>query len=314
MIVTEKDTVDRLKALYDVYNKSYVDLNKMISNVYDNYSQATGLDKQKLQELLSLAETGEVWKQLKGQELEAYISTNYKARITRLEKLQHQVYSEAMRIAEQETTINTEHLQMLFRENYYSTIYDTFDTIEGFSILDRQAIDVVIGHKWSGKHYSERIWDNTDKLAKKLSDVIGRGTVTGASYQRMAREIRDEFGVGKYQATRLIRTESNFIHNEAEARAYEDMGVTKYIFLATLDNRTSVTCQELDGKKFKLKNKEIGVNYPPMHPNCRSTTMPDTGSLSKPEKRVSRNVITGELEEIDWVTYQKWIKRFGNDN
>jgi uncharacterized protein with gpF-like domain len=39
-----------------------------------------------------------------------------------------------------------------------------------------------------------------------------------------------------------------------------------------LDSRTSEICRELNGKRFKLSEAEVGVNYPPMHPNCRSTT------------------------------------------
>lgn len=30
----------------------------------------------------------------------------------------------------------------------------------------------------------------------------------------------------------------------------------------------------MDLKIFDLKDKEVGINYPPFHPNCRTTTIP----------------------------------------
>ncbi len=43
--------------------------------------------------------------------------------------------------------------------------------------------------------------------------------------------------------------------------------------MATLDSRTSLACRELDGKDFAVAEARAGVNYPPMHPRCRSTTI-----------------------------------------
>ena len=53
-----------------------------------------------------------------------------------------------------------------------------------------------------------------------------------------------------------------------------DAGVIKYQFLAVLDSRTSHTCSDLNGEVFKTEDATEGENYPPMHPHCRSTTVP----------------------------------------
>ena len=52
--------------------------------------------------------------------------------------------------------------------------------------------------------------------------------------------------------TRLVRTEINYYHNQIDLRAYKDMGIEKYRYLAVLDNRTSDICQELDGQVFEV--------------------------------------------------------------
>lgn len=41
----------------------------------------------------------------------------------------------------------------------------------------------------------------------------------------------------------LVRTETNYFNNQADAMAYEEIVIDKYVFVATLDNRTSEICQ-----------------------------------------------------------------------
>ena len=50
--------------------------------------------------------------------------------------------------------------------------------------------------------------------------------------------------------------------------------VEKYEFLAAIDSRTSPQCREHNGATYLLKDAKVGTNYPPLHPNCRSTVIP----------------------------------------
>ena len=40
-----------------------------------------------------------------------------------------------------------------------------------------------------------------------------------------------------------------------------------------LDNRTSKICRGMNGTIWKLSEAVEGYNYPPLHSNCRSTTV-----------------------------------------
>ena len=107
----------------------------------------------------------------------------------------------------------------------------------------------------------------------------------------------------------LIRTESARVCEEATKDAYKECGIEQYIYLATLDRKTSLICQELDMKSFLLKDAKIGENYPPMHPNCRSTTMADT----KPLKRLARGA-DGKNYEVDGnLSYKDWYDGLSKD-
>ena len=77
-----------------------------------------------------------------------------------------------------------------------------------------------------------------------------------------------------YQAERLVRTESNYVYNHAHKEVYKDCGVEKYEYLAAIDSRTSAQCREHNGMTYLLKDAKVGTNYPPLHPNCRSTVIP----------------------------------------
>ena len=111
-------------------------------------------------------------------------------------------------------------------------------------------------------------------MANDLQGILNVGIALGYSVDKMSRQVRDRMDVNFSNAKRLIRTESNYILSEATQQLYKDVGLEKYQFLATLDFRTSEICQSLDGKVFEVNKRQIGLNCNPMHPNCRSTTIP----------------------------------------
>ena len=302
-----------IKRIKKIYEKSFKDIEKDIQNVYKNYSKTTGVDVQKLKELLTKKETDKVWKTLKRQGLDKYIKNNYKARISRLEQIQAQIYAKAKQIYPKEELEQTMCYRGVINQSYYKAVYDTqmgtgYNFV--FSKLDNNLMNVLLTERWSGKNYSERIWGNTDILADSLSDVISSGLMNGQSIQKMTKQIKDRFNVGQYYAERLVRTEVNHFNNMADAMAYEDMGVKYYVFVATLDSRTSEICQTMDGKKFRYKDKEEGVNYPPLHPNCRSKTRGYVDEeYEKTLQRKARNPITGENETISNMNYKEWLKK-----
>lgn len=80
-------------------------------------------------------------------------------------------------------------------------------------------------------------------------------------------------GVSYAAANRLVQTETAFVVGQGELASYKEAGITDYEYLSTLDTRTSELCQGLDGEVLPVAEAVAGVNYPPMHPHCRSTTI-----------------------------------------
>ena len=312
----EKSSEKYIKRVKAIYSQAYKDIDKQLASIYRNYSNETGLDVQKLKELLTRSETKKTWEQLKRQGLDKYVKDNYKSRISRLEQLQAQIYAKAKAIYPKEELQNTMCYKGVINQNYYKTMYDTqmgTGYAFNFATIDNNMIDALLNDPWSGKNYSQRIWGNTDILANNLSQILGGAMLSGQSMELTAKQIRDRFNVGEYYAERLIRTETNHFNNEVDAMAYEEMGVDKYVFVATLDSRTSEMCQAMDNKVFEYSKRQEGYNYPPLHPNCRSTTRGYLGKEAEKDlQRRARNPFTGETELIPNMSYKEWAKQYND--
>ena len=302
----------RIQKMYEQANRN---IQRDIENVYKNYSKATGLDVQTLKQLLTASETDKLWKDMKRRGLDKYVKKNYKSRISRLEQLQAQVYAKAKEIYPEEVLQNTMCYEGVIKNSYYKAIYDAqmgtgFDF--AFSKIDDNMLTALLNENWSGKNYSQRIWGNTDILADSLCEIIGGAMLSGQSIQKTSRQIRERFDVSKYYADRLVRTETNHFNNEADAMAYEEMGVDKYVFLATLDTRTSTICQDKDHEVIDLKDRQVGVNFPPLHPNCRSKTRAYMGEeIEATMQRRARNPVTGKTELVGNISYREWAEQHG---
>jgi SPP1 gp7 family putative phage head morphogenesis protein len=121
----------------------------------------------------------------------------------------------------------------------------------------------------------------------------------------MAGEIKNRFNVAAYQARRLVRTEINYVQNQATLEEYKDAGIERYEFGAFLDDRTSEICEEHNGHIYNVKDAKVGVNCPPMHPNCRSIIMPVVKTVSELDEEYqemidSLDVPAGE-NPLEWL-------------
>ena len=145
-----------------------------------------------------------------------------------------------------------------------------------FNTIASNKMKQILMSDWSGANWSERLWKDREKVGKKLTEVLEKGIPQGTSLQKMSRELRDLTGESFNNAFRLIRTETSHIDGQVTLEGYKqagkELGLEYYEYDAFLDTRTSSICRELNGNRFKVSEAEVGVNYPPMHPNCRSTT------------------------------------------
>lgn len=270
-------------------------------------------DKTSFDELLEALRAGSADK-TKAEILAEMESPAFRARMERLQQLQNQIDLTMQRIYRQEKIKTTSHYVDLANEAYYKSIFDIQKrTGLGFSFatIDQKSIDRVINSKWSGANYSGRIWHNTRALAQDLKQELLINMVTGRTDREVAEIIANKYAQGASNTRRLVRTESCNLANQMEMQSYEECGIDTYIFVATLDLKTSTVCQGLDGKRFKVSEQQPGKNCPPMHPWCRSTTICDISNqeLSQMRRR-ARDPVTGKQQEVPAnMTYGQWYAK-----
>ena len=184
-----------------------------------------------------------------------------------------------------------------------------------FERVDKKRLETVLKKPWTpdGKNFSDRIWENKNKLISELTTTLSQGCVTGASLDKMSRQLAKRLEVSRSNAERLIATESAYFAAEGDRQAYRDLDVEYYEFLSTLDDRTTPICRQMDGKRFPITKFEPGVTAPPMHPRCRSTTIPYYPDDEKEaiETRTARDLKTGRSVRVPAdISYNEWEKKY----
>lgn len=326
-----EDAEQTADLLAKVYRNSSMLLTHKAKDIFEKYMTKHGLsetqawnllntmqDQTSMEELLNALRNkdSDKTKQELLRELEA---PAYRVRIERLQDLLQQVDRVMQEVYQQEQLFDTSFFQNLSEATYYRSIYNIQKrTGYGFSFsnISQKQISQVLSMNWSGSHYSQRIWKNTQELSETLKQELLVSLLTGRTDRETSEVIMNRCGAGAMQARRLVRTESCFLSGELTARSYEECGIEKYRYLATLDLRTSKICRELDGKIFSMKDRKAGKNYPPMHPWCRSTTISviDEDELRNMKRR-AYNPKTGRTETVPAnMTYDQWYKKYVKGN
>ncbi|MFR7450120.1 MAG: minor capsid protein [Butyricicoccus sp.] len=167
-----------------------------------------------------------------------------------------------------------DHLQERYTDTYYRTVYAVSQQadVQTFARIDPQTVEKILATPWVGSEFSSRIWADKDKLTRELMQTLSRGFVRGDSLDRMTKEFAQRMGVSESRAATLIHTESAHMAAEAAKQGYRETGVQSYRFEAAPTSRPAQCAALWISASFRLRT-ETGINYPPLHPRCRCTTV-----------------------------------------
>ena len=331
LIYEQMDKAEKQADKFDeIYKQSKDYLDKQINKVFDKFQRDYGLSerdaRQVLKNMKDQKDLNELRKVLEARPNDPNIqrlladldSPAYAYRMKRLEQLNDDLDRMRESIYRSEKSGSDAFYSDLMKDSYYKATFDLQQQTGlaySFSNLPETEIKRLRGLKWTGEAYSDRIWSNTGVLASSVKDELLVSLMTGRNTRDTARAIAERFDVGQNNARRLVRTESAFFHNQMELLSYEDAEITKYRFVAVLDKRTSHICQQHDNKVYNTAEAVPGVNYPPLHPWCRSTTIAhdEDADYSKLERR-ARNPKTNKVEYVPAdMTYKEWYSKYVDD-
>ena len=312
-----------------VYQEAKTYLDKEINKIFDKFQRDYGLSqvdaRQVLKNMKDKKDLKELRKVLEARPNDPNIqrlladldSPAYSFRMKRLERLSNDLDRMRESIYHSEKTGSDAFYSDLMKDSYYKATFDLQQQTGlayGFSGLPESEIKHLQSFSWvgDGSTYSTDIWKNTGKLTSSIKDELLMSLMTGRDTLETAQAIAERFNVGQNDARRLVRTESAFFHNQMELLSYEEADIERYIFVAVLDKRTSRICQEHDNQVYDRDKAVPGVNCPPMHPWCRSTTVgyDENADYSKLKRR-ARNPVTGKTELVPAdMTYKEWYSKY----
>lgn len=315
---------DCAKELSVIYSKAAIYTAKQIEGIFNRFASKHHLTRDEAINLLSEADSRNFEKLLeayknktgaqKREVLAELEAPAYKNRMKRLDDIDKSINRLINAVASKERDAIDKTMRKVYESSYHHAVYEAA-RMSGLDLqtgpIDEGALETILKKKWSGQNYSERVWNNTQKVADALKEEFMIGALTGKTEKEMTDSINEQFLSGRNKARRLVRTESSYIHNEAHFQAYRDYGIEEYRFVATLDLRTSQICREKDGSVYRVNDKKIGVNAPPMHPWCRSTTIMNLDDETMHNlERFARDPVTGERMKVPAdETYKEWHKR-----
>jgi len=299
----ERENAEKTKLTEDEYvreiNRKYaylqVEIQKQIDGFFRKYARDAGLTLAEAQKAVSKMDVAAFAEKAAKYVKEKDFSDKANAEL--------KLYNAAMKI---------NRLEML-KANIGLELVDTFNDIEqsfdrnltdaAIAELERQAgilkdtvgdnakaARTIVGASFNNAHFSDRIWMYQGMLKNELDSLLLNGIVQGQHPDELARHLAKRFGVSRYNAERLMRTELCRVQTDAQMLSYENAGYDEYVYI-TVGIGACEICAPLDGEHFKIKDMQPGLNAPPMHPNCRCST-----SAAMDRKELERELFGDEAE------------------
>lgn len=315
------------------YKKASKELEKELLYLLNRYMTQTGLNYNQAIKTLNNKEFKEFKYDLKtymelieqtgNEKLLLELNTlAMRTRINRLENIMFQISKIANELTEAIEEELTKVLTEEFKKSYYVNIFNIHQNLGfgyTFAKIDNEELKEIFKLPWSGLNYSERVWLQRNQLLYKIQEVITQMIIQGQGMNEASKKLLEQTGdifnpayglifSHLKSAKRLVRTEFAYVTEQATLKSYETLGLKKYEILATLDKKTSNVCQKLDGKVYKLSEASVGINYPPFHPFCRTTTIPYFSE--KEGTRFARDGSGKPIEVPSNMKYDEWYRKF----
>lgn len=196
-------------------------------------------------------------------------------------------------------------LKNRFDNTYNKTIFNMQKTIGGVEV--KKATFPFINWHINNQSYIDDLEYYKNRLKYDLKIVIDRGIVLKQNVNEVTMIAEKPFKTLSNSTKSMVDTELTYIERQANATAYETQGIKEYRYVAALDSVTCDKCAELDEiGVFKFSDKEVGVNYPPIHSHCRCVVVANMSykERSARDKAGKTILIDGDM------TYEKWKKEY----
>lgn len=190
-------------------------------------------------------------------------------RLDKYWEAQGQLRRRLQKLGEKKISLLTKYFELDFFDIYHSI---AIPGLKAFNTIDNKIVNQLINSVWvaDGRTFSQRVWNNIDRLVETLNEQLVYTVVTGKKTSELKNLLQERFNISYRRADTLVRTELAHIQTEAAKKRYEDYGIQYIEVLVDADDRTCDECKALIGKKFPIH----AAPPLPVHPNDRCTIIP----------------------------------------
>lgn len=314
------------KRMRTAYQSAIDELQKELDDFYEKYATNNKIDLQVAKQKLSLSDSENV-KDLAEQYKQLLSKKNIgvrtqkkldeiaaKTKVNRLEQLLVNCTKQAAEVGMKAKDEMIDVGSLMYKDGFGHTMFNIQKTVGmgvNFNMPSARVIKTASNVEWLGATFTDRTGYTLDRLTNNIEQIIPQLFIQGKNADEFGKAIAKQFNMSENAAKRDMRTLTTLITNQASILAYNNCEmVDEFEFAATLDGKTSDKCRAMDGKRFKLNEAAPFVNQPPLHYNCRSTTIPYFEDLDEynPSERVARDeqgktyMVPANMSYREWCT------------
>ncbi len=272
------------------------------------------------------AALGEIKKQIAAIMEDPDFDGNKMTRAKWNQMLEAQLQAILYRLGEKNVSDMTDYLNEMYKESYLGCLYGVHQDGVGLILqIHEDKVERSVNRKTEDLKFSDRLYENADKLKEDVKAEMARGFSTGADYTAIARQVSLRSGVSLGRACTIARTEGHRVTEESRLDCMKD-SVEKGADIvkqwdSTLDDITRGTHRELDGQirnvdePFEIPSSGAKAMYPggfgiaKEDINCRCATLTRAKwALGDEEYKYSRFV--GDIVSISSEQYVHWKKEY----
>ena len=165
-------------------------------------------------------------------------------------------------------------------------------------------LEKIINKAIKGKNYSDRIKGNKEKIAKILKKDIKDFLEGKISVNDIRKKIKDLYNNNAKATKILVRNEIGRVQAGVNELWADEHNIEWQLFDATLDGKTTETCQRYDGQVFRKDDSNKPIPNVTTHICCRSCLI----ALPSKDYRPKTKIDNETKERIPYTNYKEWKK------
>ena len=281
----KKKDINHDEALRKIHEDSSFRIQNKIDDFYLKYATSDGLSVGEARKRASNFDVTQYFDKAKkavadkdfSAETNAWLKDyNRKMRISRLEVLQGEIQIELINMTEHKVEYVYKALDDSLKAEYEAQrkkiqeqLNKHRDQAGILNMSTRSPIDKykgIINADFYGNNFSNRLWGYARDMDRDITNSLSRIYTDMMGYQEERARLKRKFDVTDYEAQRLLRTEMRRVNSQLQEEMLKDNGFTHMIYVT--EPGACDVCAPLENKAIPIEDIEIGINQPPMHPNC----------------------------------------------